>query len=202
MRYAIHDLTGRILYITESSAVPTLAPGTGAVIVGQSVADDTHYIANGAAVAYSASARAALLVSPGVGFVWRPELGEWTDERDLEQAREDKWRQTKARRDIAEYGDFTWDGSTFNADVESRNRIMGAVQLATLAMGAGQPYSVVWTLADNTTRTLSATDMMAVGATLGARVGAAHARAAELRAQINAATTRAALDAIDITTGW
>lgn len=202
MRFAIHDESGRILYISESSSAPTLAPGTGAAVVGVGVSDGTHYIANGTAVAYSPAAREALLAPPGVGFVWRPELGQWTDERDLEQARTDKWRQTKARRDAAEYGDFTWDGSTFNADVESRNRIMGAVQLATLATAAGQPYAVVWTLADNTTRLLLAADMMAVGAALGARVGAAHARAAELRAQINAATTRSALDAIDITTGW
>lgn len=126
----------------------------------------------------------------------------WPPAPTLADLKAAKWATVKARRDQAEYGDFAWDGSTFNADVESRNRIMGAVQLAALAASAGQPYSVVWTLADNSTRTLDAADMIAVGSTLGARVGAAHANAASLRSAINAAADEAALDAIDVSTGW
>lgn len=142
--------------------------------------------------------------APPYGWVWwAPGQNKVAGEAEtLARAKAAKWGQVKATRDLVEYGNFTWDGSTFNADAESRNRIMGAVQLATLAAGAGQPYAVVWTLADNGTRTLSAADMMAVGAALGARVGSAHARAAALRTQINAATTLSALEAIDITTGW
>ncbi|MNV54734.1 hypothetical protein D3C71_1469430 [compost metagenome] len=116
----------------------------------------------------------------------------WVDLRTLDDLKYAKWEGFKTARDAAEFGGFIWDGSRFDSDAISQSRIQGAVQLAAMAPG----FSLDWTLADNSIRTLNAADMAAVGAALGAHVAILHADARELRTQINAATTAAQLDGI------
>jgi hypothetical protein len=113
----------------------------------------------------------------------------------LEASRDRTWTRIKQARDVAEAADFTWGGSAFQAD---KARITGATQLALLAEMAGQPYSIDWTLSDNSVRTLDAGDMIAVGVALGQHVADAFETGRQLRAQIAAATTIAELNAI----GW
>ena len=48
-------------------------------------------------------------------------------------------------------------------------------------------FSIDWTLADNTVRTLNAADMIAVGVALGQHVNACHERARVLRGEIESA---------------
>lgn len=107
----------------------------------------------------------------------------------LEDAKTLHWSEIKRQRSEIEYGGFVWDGSTFDSDETSRGRIQGAVSLALIAQGAGQPFSIDWTLADNTTRTLSGEEMIAVGLALGTHVATAFEIARQLREQIDAATT-------------
>jgi hypothetical protein len=95
-----------------------------------------------------------------------------------------------------EFGPFVCGGQTFDGDSESQRRIQGAAQLATLAQATGQPFSIDWTLADNTQATLTATEMIGVGVALGQHVNGAHGIARALRAQIDAATTPEELEAI------
>lgn len=95
-----------------------------------------------------------------------------------------QWALIKQQREAREYGGFTWDGSTFDSDPESRNRIMGAAQLAMLAKSSGQPFEITWVLADNSSRVLSADEMIAVGAALGSHVSALFATGVVLRQQI------------------
>lgn len=120
----------------------------------------------------------------------------WVDPRTLDDLKAAKWEQAKAARNAAEYGGFTWDGSTFDSDPVATGRITGAAVLALMATLASQPYSIVWTLFDNTTRTLDASQMMAVGAALGTHVQAAHDAADARRVLINATTSAAELDAM------
>lgn len=130
--------------------------------------------------------------SPAHVFDWVAK--QWVDPRTLEDLKVQQWLTIKAARDEAEFGGFAWDGSVFDSDPQSQSRIQGGVQLATMA--AEQPFSIDWTLADNTVRTLSAPDMIAVGVALGAHVQGVHATARALRAQIEAATTAAEVEAI------
>jgi len=122
---------------------------------------------------------------------------EWIDERTLDQAKTDQWSKVKAARDAAEFGGFAWDGSTFDSDVVSQSRIQGASQLATLAALASEPFSVDWTLADNTVRTLSGADMLAAGQAMGVHIMTVHETGRTLRAAIEAATTIAEVESID-----
>lgn len=117
-------------------------------------------------------------------------------ETDLATAQAKRWAVIKAARDGAEFGGFTWNNSTFDSDPQAQSRIQGGAQLATLAMIASQPFSVDWTLADNTVRTLSGADMLAAGQALGVHIETVHGIGRDLRAAIEAATSVAAVDAI------
>ena len=111
----------------------------------------------------------------------------------LEQAKVFRWQQIKAKRKELEYGPFTWDGSQFDGDAESQQKITGAVSMANMYAN----YMVDWTLADNTVRTLTSSDMKAVGVALATSISAIYAHARDKRTEIDAATTVQAV--LDIT---
>lgn len=122
-------------------------------------------------------------------WAWDATARRWVSSPTLAALKAARWLYIRTQRDAAEFGGFAWDGSMFDSDSASQARIMGAVQMATLAAAQQQPFEIDWTLADNTVRTLDGADMVAVGLALGAHVAATHAAGRALRADINAATT-------------
>lgn len=144
---------------------------------------ELHYVDNGQIV--------AMPPKPGLYYRFSYESKVW--QLDLDQCKKDKWAEIKVKRDQVEFGGFTWDGSVFDSDPLSQSRIQGAAQLATLSPTT---FSIDWTLADNTVRTLSASQMVEVGETLGIHVATQHTIARGLRQQIDAATTAAEVEAI------
>lgn len=123
---------------------------------------------------------------------WDADQSLWVDLRNLDALKDAKWEEIKAARATAEYGGFTWDGSTFDSDLASQQKIMGGAQLA----GINAAYEVDWTLADNTVRHLVATEMIAVGTALGDHINTQYVHARTLRQQISDAQTTQELDAI------
>ncbi|MGX9697003.1 DUF4376 domain-containing protein [Janthinobacterium lividum] len=117
----------------------------------------------------------------------------WIDARTLDGVKVRTWERIKEARSVAETADFMCGGVLYQAD---KDRIVGAAQLALMAQAAGQPYSIDWTLSDNTHLTLDAAGMIAVGAALGAHVAEAFAIALHLRGQIAAATSFEELESI------
>lgn len=134
--------------------------------------------------------------SPSPHHVFDYTTKQWVDPRTLADLKEAKWLEIKAARDAAEFGSFTWDNSTFDSDPTSQSRIQGAAQLATLALMNSQPFSIDWTLADNSTRVLTAQDMLAVGTAMGVHTNTQHVKARLKRDMINAATTAEEIAAI------
>ena len=132
------------------------------------------------------------LVPPHSWMTWSDETCQWVDARDLAALKDAKWVEIKAARATAEYGGFTWDGSTFDSDLASQQKIMGAAQLA----GLNSAYEVDWTLADNSVRHLNASQMTAVGTALGDHVNAQYVHARTLRQQIADAQTSEAVSSI------
>lgn len=130
---------------------------------------------------------------PHPWMVWSDADIAWIDPRNLTELKAAKWKDMKAARSTAEYGGFIWDGSPFDSDAASQQRIIGASQLATLNPSA---FEIDWTLADNTVRTLGAAEMNAVGIALGVHVNAQYVHARNLRQQIEAATTPQDVEAI------
>ena len=129
---------------------------------------------------------------PSAHHIFDYTIKQWVDPRTLSDLQAAKCAQIKRDRDEAEFGGFTWDGSPFDSDAISQSRIHGALQLAALI----PDFSIDWTLADNTVRALSGSELAAVGVALGLHVGTQHAKARVLRAQIEAATTVAEVDAV------
>jgi hypothetical protein len=127
----------------------------------------------------------ALPPQPSEHHVFNYATKQWEDPRTLADLKAAQWSLIKSARSQAEYAGFTWDGSTFDSDTLSQNRITGAVTLAQLSPG----FTINWTLADNSTRTLNQADMIAVGVALGQHVQTQFTKAQALRVAIEAATT-------------
>ena len=119
--------------------------------------------------------------------------GQWVDARPLSEHKAVRWSAIKRERSQREYAGFAWDGSTFDSDAISQSRIQGAVQLANIGPAA---FSIDWTLADNTVRTLSGADMVAVGLALAQHINGLHVISRGLRAQIDAATSVAEVESV------
>lgn len=179
---------GKIVNVATSTH-PTEIDGDFEVAefpVGTLVSAQTHYIAGWVPVNIPKQQ------SPHHTFNWQTK--QWEDPRTLQDLKDAQWRQIKQARSQAEYAGFTWDGSTFDSDATSQNRITGAVTLAQMS----PDFTIGWVLKDNTVRTLNQTEMLQVGATLGQHVATIFAKAAGLRVLIEAATTQAEVEAV----GW
>lgn len=117
----------------------------------------------------------------------------WVDARALPQAKADAWSRIKAERERRLAGTFTHAGHTYDIDPVN---LSGASIDAREALIAGEPWSQLWVLADNTVATLTAAEMIAVGRACKAEVSNLWATSQYLRGLIEAATTSAAIEAI------
>ncbi|QUT04057.1 DUF4376 domain-containing protein [Sphingobium phenoxybenzoativorans] len=106
------------------------------------------------------------------------------------------------RRNLAEWGGATTPLGVMDSDPDSQRKVNGAASMAMIADAAGQPFSIDWTMQDNSIATHDAAAMMAAGTAMGEHVSACHANALVLKAQVDAATDIPMLDAIDIEVGW
>lgn len=93
---------------------------------------------------------------------------------------------------------FTFDGVRTHAD--------GAISAITAAVVARQAFAITapqtWKLADGEFRSFDTTGILAYGAAVQAHVQACFDREAALTVEIESAATIAAVEAVDISTGW
>lgn len=103
------------------------------------------------------------------------------------------------RRDAVIAGGVAFSGWTFDTDATSVNNLTAAVAFIQAAPGAGLevPASVSWRDATNVDRALSPTQLVGLGAAIFMLVQTAHYTARQLKDAIEAATTEAAISAID-----
>jgi len=152
---------------------------------------------SGEFVPYSTEQHNTKSARPQYPARWSNVTMQWEDPRTLDDLKAAKWEQVKAQRDAAEFGLFVWSGHAFDGDESAQRRINLAVMGVQAAVIAGNSsWSVDWTLADNTSLTLSASDMIGVANALGANIAQAHALARVKRQQIEAAQTLEELDAL------
>ena len=155
---------------------------------GHSLMSDSE---KGAVASYLSSIPA----QPGSQYEWTS-TGWQIPSGALESAKAIRWQIMKSVRDAKLSAGLTFNGGVYDSDDTSRSYIQGAVQLAQIAAANNQAYSVVWTLADNSTATLTGTQMMQLGVALGQFVQTVFAEGDSIRAQINAATTVDQVNAI------
>ena len=116
---------------------------------------------------------------------------------DLAAARAARRAIINAARDAAQDGGAVVAGvGTFDSDARSRQFLNGAVMTATLAQANAQPFTIDWTLADNSVVTLDAGGLIAVGVAVALHIDAIQRRARVLKTRIDAAGTLAAIAAV------
>lgn len=125
---------------------------------------------------------------------WKAAGGEPT--RTLAQAKTDAHDQINSRRDTLEASGFTYLGKPFDSDSRSVQRISVACLAAQAAIAAAEPFSIDWTAQDNSVVTLDGEAMIAMPAALASYALELHNHAKDCKAEIDAATTIAAVDAI------
>lgn len=178
--------TGQVLFGGSASEPSAFETDENGVLIG--VSSDSGYVFEGDIY--------VLPQQPSPAHTFNYTTKQWEDLRTLDDLKAAQWTQIKQARSQAEYAGFTWDGSTFDSDAISQQRINGAVSLALIAKQANQPYSITWTLADNTLRVLSAGDMVSVGLALGTHMQTVFNKGQQIQQQIEAATTKEEIDDI------
>lgn len=82
---------------------------------------------------------------------------------EAQQTRDLAWEHLKYQRDQRLREGFTWNGMVFDSDPQSRANITDTVLMAITAPS----MTIDWTLADNSVVTLTASDVIELGAALG-----------------------------------
>lgn len=113
----------------------------------------------------------------------------WEDTRSLLEIKEIKWAEIKKQRDQLEFGGFEYEGNVYDSDQVSQGRIMGAA-----AAGTDQ----TWTLANNTTVELTASQLQQLYAALQAHVARTHERGRVARQLIYEAETKEHVESVQL----
>lgn len=142
----------------------------------------TQYIANGEAVDMGPR--------PSDHHIFDFTTKEWT--LDLDAARSSAWARVKKARDVEIASGVGYEGHIFDSCEQSMHRMMMCAQ----AVQASQDSTVAWTLADNSSVIIHATDILRISSLMWTRFQALFAKGQRLREQIQQATTQAQLGAI------
>ncbi len=116
----------------------------------------------------------------------------WHDPRTLEQIRAGRLAALRDERDAVITGGFVCDGSRFDSDSTSQQRLLGAL----VAAQAGAITEVSWRLYDNSWRLLSGAEIAAVYQALTAHTQSAFTTFKALEAAVLAATTAEGVEAV------
>ena len=133
---AFDKATGRVTYGGSSHAPELLENDDRGVLLGAVYTDG--YLVGGV--------HHELPPQPSPNHTFNYTTKQWEDPRTLADLKAAQWNLIKSARSQAEYAGFTWDGSTFDSDAISQNRITGAVTLAQMS----PTFVINWILADNT----------------------------------------------------
>lgn len=116
-------------------------------------------------------------------------IKQWIDPRTLDEIKAQKWAEIKSQRDQLEFGGFEFEGNTYDSDQVSQSRIMGAA-----VAGIDQ----IWTLSDNSTVELNASQLQQLYAALQAHIASAHERGRIARQLIFDAETKEQVEAVQL----
>lgn len=126
-----------------------------------------------------------------------------TDADRLEIARSNKLSTIDRLRVFHESNVFPFDGKLFDADANSRDRLINASAAAHTALITGSAFSTEWVTNDNSTYSVpDAQTMLAIQMAYVYHGQSIHNHTQQLKMVVRAATTQSELDAIDITAGW
>lgn len=131
----------------------------------------------------------AMPAQPTQHHIFNYDLKDWVDPRTLDEIKAQKWAEIKSRRDSLEFNGFEFEGNIYDSDQVSQGRIMGA---------AAAGIERVWTLKDNTTVNLTASQLQQLYAALQVHIASAHERGRIARQLIYEAETKEQVEAIQL----
>ena len=122
-----------------------------------------------------------------------PEILAWREAEPilptLDELKIKKWAEIKALRDKIEQSGCPFKDTFIDSDLISVSRINVACIAAQTALSSGQEFSIDWTMKDNSTRKLTAVEVIEMSAALAIWSNACHEKGRLLREQIEASTT-------------
>ncbi|PRC93102.1 DUF4376 domain-containing protein [Solimicrobium silvestre] len=195
INYVMHDSkTGEIIqWGTCSDGQMHEYKRDGVDVVEGDGNPDTHFVENGLIHLYS-DIELSLKNNVPEGFIWKMPERILVDQRDLSMVKEQAWNRIKNERNLAESANFICNGAVYQADKE---RIPLAMQTALQAKLDGTVFTIDWVLADNSTITLTASDMINVGTALNKQMAEVNEKSQRLRQEIHQATSIAEIDLIN-----
>lgn len=182
----VDSSTGRVIYGGVAADPSSLVIAGQTVITGQQ--QSSGYFQDG--VHHGEG------MAPSSNHIFDYSTKQWVDLRSLSDLKIAVWTSIKASRDAAISAPLSTPYGIFDCKPKDRTNITDAVLLLQTLASVGTPTTIEFTLANNTTVTLTTAEMVTVGLLLGQKVQAAHAQARNLRAQIDAANSSTELEAI------
>lgn len=156
---------------------------------GDSIPQDAVNITADEHVSLLSGMSSGLRIVPGDGGV---PLLQSPDEASIDELRGRKMLEIEQARDAAIVGGFDFNGTRFDSDAKSIQRINGAVTLSLL----NPAFETDWITFDNSVVRLNAAQLAGLGAAAGQHEATQIFRARQLKDQALAATTREQLAAI------
>lgn len=137
--------------------------------------------------------------APRYGAVLQYSAGSlvWSDGRTLTDLKDEAWGLIKGIREAIKVADLVTPYGVFDCALKDQTNITNAILLAQTLVGLGLPANTDFTLANNTTVTLTVSELITVGLLLGQRVQLAHSQGRDLRTRIYAASSAAELELIE-----
>lgn len=128
-----------------------------------------------------------------------PETGEFkkipTYVPALDELKASKLNAAKMHRDTAEIAPIEYEGNTYDFDTKSRDRLDIALKALSVQ---GEEATINWTMADNTTVTITATDIMGVFIQSAVRSNALHEHYRSIKEKVEAAQSVEDLNKIEL----
>lgn len=116
--------------------------------------------------------------------------------KTLEEAKTEKLAEITAERDKREQTGFDYMGKTFDADTTSLQRLTLAAQSASIALSANEPFTINWTVQDDSSITLNAAEMIGIVPAIATHADNLHQEGRNLKDAVNKAKTVKAVEAI------
>ena len=107
----------------------------------------------------------------------------------VETLKEAKRKKINAERDRLEKSGFPYLDKMIDSDMQSVNRITVMTNTALAAIAASEPFTIIWTCADNSSLELDAEGVIGMNNALALNGNTLHVRARELKAEVDAITS-------------
>ena len=175
------DIDGKVLGIFTNSSLDFIEANNHGTIIFDSPIQKTDY--------WDGNTFVSIGEPPSPHHTFNYTTKQWIDPRELDEIKEQKWAEIKSQRDRLEFGGFEFEGNVYDSDQVSQGRIMGAA-----AAGVDQ----VWTLTDNSTVELTASQLQQLYSALQAHIAGVHERGRIARQLILDAQTKEQVEAIQL----